>query len=112
MSRGGQGLHAEEGYQLCLRCEAAIFEIGKGALSRTARDGGAPIEICPRCGTREGLYGHDAAKQPPFSKWPLSPETLADEERRLIAQFQRGEMFFAKVSPEDAAQILDQADDD
>jgi hypothetical protein len=98
-------------YQRCPRCHAALFEVGKGALSRTTRDGGAEIEVCPRCGTREGLYGYDPAKQPPITDWPLSPDVLGEEERRLIAQFQQSEIVVATITPGDAARFLDERDD-
>jgi hypothetical protein len=63
---------------------AEEFPTGKGALSRTVRDDGVAIEVCPRCGERESLDGDDPADQIPFTAWPVAVEQLVDEDLRLI----------------------------
>lgn len=67
----------------CPRCEEQSFEPGRGGLSRTTRDEGAPIEVCSRCSSREALYGYDPAAQVSFTEWPLTREQIAEEDRRL-----------------------------
>ena len=72
----------------CPRCAAGIFEVGRGASSRAIRDAGVVVEICPRCGERESLYGYDLAAQAPLTSWPLSVEHLVEEERILLMRDQ------------------------
>jgi hypothetical protein len=80
-------------YRRCPRCWADMFEVGRGALSRTTRDeDGADVEVCSRCGARESLYGYDEANQVPLTEWPLSVDRLVEEERALIARSQAAEM--------------------
>jgi hypothetical protein len=85
-----------------------MFEVGRGALSRATRDGGAGVEVCPRCGTREGLYGYDPERQPLLTDWPLSPELLAGEELRLISWFQQAHMSVGTITPQRAERMLDE----
>jgi uncharacterized C2H2 Zn-finger protein len=82
----------------CPRCEAAAIlflenddgSVSKlGALSRVARDDGAEVLVCPRCGDREALYGYDPAQQIPLAEWLVSVERLLAEERALIEQWRR-----------------------
>src|SRR4051812_49518500 len=97
-------------WRRCPRCRAAVFEAGRGALSRTTRDEGAEIEVCSRCGVRESLYGYDPAAQPPFTEWPLPPEELADEELKLIASEQRSEIRVMTMTPDDARKMLGESE--
>jgi hypothetical protein len=96
----------------CPRCHAAMFEVGRGALSRTTRDEGADVKVCPRCGERETLYGYDPIKAPPLTDWPLSAKRLADEEFNLISGDQRSNMMVAAITPEDAQRMLGMTEDD
>lgn len=75
-----------------------MFAAGGGTWSRTSSEQ-APVEICPRCGLRETLYGRDSSAQPAQAEWPLPPEQLAQEERLLIAAFQAGEMTPPAIPP-------------
>jgi hypothetical protein len=68
----------------CPRCYAEEFPTGKGALSRTVRDDGVAIEVCPSCGERETLDGDDSGEQITFTAWPVPVEQLVDEDLRLI----------------------------
>lgn len=90
----------------CPRCEAAAFHTEHGALSRTTRDEGAPVEVCPRCGEREALYGRDPADQVPFVEWPVSLGRLVEEERALLTFKREGQFTMLSaneiIGPEDA----------
>lgn len=88
-----------------------MFEAGTGTLSRLTRDEGAPVEVCPRCDSRESVYGYDPRRHPPMTEWPLSPETLANEERALITAFQKAKMEVRYITPEDARRMLDDQND-
>ncbi len=55
-------------------------EFRDAALSRTTRDGGAPIYICPRCGELEAI-AQSYDRLIPFTEWPLTLERLIEEER-------------------------------
>src|SRR5438309_1621474 len=59
----------EVGWRRCPRCNAEVFEVGRGAVSRTTRDYGADVETCGRCGSREATYGYDGAGLPPLTDW-------------------------------------------
>ncbi len=72
----------------CPRCAVnPQYPLGKnlGALSRTTRDEGAPITVCPDCGSREAMvveYGEEyEVSLPSYTDWPLSVEELLAEDR-------------------------------
>lgn len=63
---------------------SCLFLPGHGGLSRTTRDEGAEVEVCPHCDEREAIYGYNPEEQILFSDWPVSVDRLLEEERVLI----------------------------
>ena len=80
----------------CPRCEATAFHLGQGALSRTTRGEGAPVEVCSRCGEREALYGRNPDDQIQLTDWPVSIDRLVEEERSLLTFRRAGEFMTAR----------------
>jgi hypothetical protein len=90
-------------------CDAEVFEVGRGAVSRVTRDDGAEVEICPRCGEREALREAElpgAGAWPPLVDWPLSIEDLLDEERALLELRRRSKLDVVTIDPETADRML------
>ena len=76
-------------------------------LSRTTRDEGARVEVCPRCGDREALYGYNPVNQVPLTDWPLSIVTLVQEERHLLTRYRNTRLSLMTITPGEARDILD-----
>jgi hypothetical protein len=93
-------------YRRCPRCDAEIFEVGRGALSRAARGEGAEVEVCSRCGSREAQREADTGGVLALSAWPVSLEALLEEERMLITFHRKGDMRAMPLASEDAKDMV------
>jgi hypothetical protein len=85
---------------------------GIGAVSRTTRDDGAEITVCPRCGEREAMSGDDPAGQVPFTAWPVEVEQLLWEEEALIRFYRASSIERLEISPDEAQRMLDDEEAD
>ena len=88
----------EQPVVLCPRCQAR--PVIHAVLSRTTRDDGAEIDVCPHCGELEAIT-EAAGRLAPFAAWPLTPDRLADEERAFYKTMQRATIRRVEIHPDD-----------